>query len=667
MGKVSELLRSLIEKQVNGRGIVVWYDPEGVYRGFAHTLSLPETQKVLWKDSFFRLRNEVEHALEFIDEQNRPAPGGEVPPKALIYVPMAGEDTQHALVELETAGTVMEPGANPWQRNTRLRVLAEHVFKKIAPDQVAHVCKQVEEGYLTLEELDDLSVEIEGIKSATIKLVFGTASINDVALGFAASAEYDQSLEAKQALPELEALLKTGLGFEASDLSTARDLRVAFRRFLLMGELVCSDGKGGDLDKFSSLQLPQDAEHIERVREICLAWRRRTDLRETYLEASRNVAQEMELAACAFPLEAIAGLDTFSILEQKLIEAAEQILLNGDPEKALDLAHKRKASFWSDQEPDYRIRWVLIENGARLLILGKSIRERAKKLKEDPGLFVRAYTDGEEPWYVIDKLYRHLERQYSHFDLELGEGHASFEKLMVLFRQHYTETVEIMAVRFVRALEKADFQLAGCLAQDQVYREKIYPLVSGGKKTAYFLVDALRYELGQELVDGLKDEFDISLIPGAAQLPTITSVGMAALMPGAENGIELVETAGGKLAVGVGSSTLRDRASRIKHFQGSTDLDVLVLKLKDLIKPSPKRQQAVKAAGFVLVTSQEIDQYGEEIDDESEARIIMDEVLDKLRKAIRRLAAIGIEAFVVAADHGHLFGENVEGGMSRMR
>lgn len=180
---------------------------------------------------------------------------------------------------------------------------------------------------------------------------------------------------------------------------------------------------------------------------------------------------------------------------------------------------------------------------------------------------------------------------------------------------------------------------------------------------AYFIVGALRYEMGLELVEGLKGEFDVTIRPGVAQLPTITAVGMAALMPGADQGMELTETAGGRMAVAVHSSLLRDRASRIKHLQAKVGVDVLALKLKELVKPSRKRQMEVKDAGFILVTSQEIDQFGEEIEDESEARVIMDEVLDKLRKAIRNLSALGVQAFIVCADHGHLFGETIDGGM----
>jgi hypothetical protein len=57
-----------------------------------------------------------------------------------------------------------------------------------------------------------------------------------------------------------------------------------------------------------------------------------------------------------------------------------------------------------------------------------------------------------------------------------------------------------------------------------------------------------------------------------------------------------------------------------------------------------------------------MDRRGEETEDESEARLYMDEVLDKLRRGIRRLASLGVPNLVVTADHGHLFGEAFEGG-----
>jgi hypothetical protein len=56
----------------------------------------------------------------------------------------------------------------------------------------------------------------------------------------------------------------------------------------------------------------------------------------------------------------------------------------------------------------------------------------------------------------------------------------------------------------------------------------------------------------------------------------------------------------------------------------------------------------------VIVRSQEIDHAGE-AGFTFQARQVMDTVIDNLGRAIRKLAAAGIEQAVVAADHGHLF------------
>lgn len=74
MGKATEHLRSLIKKQLKNHGIVVCYDPEGVYGEFSESLSIPDTTVLRWKDSFFRLRRELDAFLEFIGEDGRPDP-----------------------------------------------------------------------------------------------------------------------------------------------------------------------------------------------------------------------------------------------------------------------------------------------------------------------------------------------------------------------------------------------------------------------------------------------------------------------------------------------------------------------------------------------------------------------------------------------------------------
>jgi hypothetical protein len=100
---------------------------------------------------------------------------------------------------------------------------------------------------------------------------------------------------------------------------------------------------------------------------------------------------------------------------------------------------------------------------------------------------------------------------------------------------------------------------------------------------------------------------------------------------------------------------LKDRASRVKHFQQAVDGGTAVLKLNDLMKPTKKRSDEIEGAQLLLMTSQEIDRRGEETSDEEEARLFMAEVLEKVRRGIRRLASMGFKEIIITADHGLVF------------
>src|SRR5579859_5578793 len=140
VGRVSEYLRELIAKQVDDRRLVVWFDPERNFTDFVSALALPETTLARYDGSFFQLRHEVSPLLE-----------GEEPPRLVVYVPVSEEDSQDALIELTAAGVVLKPGQQPWQRNTRLSVIAKAALKDaLGLEQAQRIEKQVNEGQLTL-------------------------------------------------------------------------------------------------------------------------------------------------------------------------------------------------------------------------------------------------------------------------------------------------------------------------------------------------------------------------------------------------------------------------------------------------------------------------------------------------------------------------------------
>src|SRR5436305_9902045 len=86
MGVVTESLVQLIAKQVDEKGLVVWYDPEQAYAKAAADISIPSATVARYDGSFFRLRKQIDHLLN--DQQ---------PPRLVVYLPIERTETHSAL------------------------------------------------------------------------------------------------------------------------------------------------------------------------------------------------------------------------------------------------------------------------------------------------------------------------------------------------------------------------------------------------------------------------------------------------------------------------------------------------------------------------------------------------------------------------------------------
>jgi hypothetical protein len=185
----------------------------------------------------------------------------------------------------------------------------------------------------------------------------------------------------------------------------------------------------------------------------------------------------------------------------------------------------------------------------------------------------------------------------------------------------------------------------------------------GKEKVAYVWVDALRFEMGRELARLLGDDFEVEVQPAIAAAPTVTEIGMAALLPGAHEAAKVVTAGGGRLALEIGGRVIKDRKDRVAFLRERAGVEMFDAKLDDLLpKPAKKVREGIGSALLILVTSQEIDELCEK-DNITQARRQMDGVLNDLRRGIRVLAELGVERIVLASDHGHLFAEELSEDM----
>lgn len=131
---------------------------------------------------------------------------------------------------------------------------------------------------------------------------------------------------------------------------------------------------------------------------------------------------------------------------------------------------------------------------------------------------------------------------------------------------------------------------------------------------------------------------------------------MAALLPGAEGEVELLDAGGGKLALRIDGTVVKDRPDRVKLLKANAGATVYDAKLEDLLANRKAVLNGIAGAELVLVTSQEIDLLCEQ-GNIALARNTMDTVIRDLRRGIGALVRQGVQTVIVTADHGYLFGE----------
>ena len=647
MAIVTEHLIQLIAKQVDDKGLVVWYDPEQAYGSVAAELALPEITVARFDGSFFKLRKEIDHLMN--DGQ---------PPRLVVYVPIEREDTHAALIEFDSAGVVMQPRQQPPACNTRLSVVARNALKPIlGEEQVGEIERQVEAGKLSLADLNSLAEKGKDISTGLLTLIFGTANPQEVGLAFLHDERHDKEIERKEAGGELRHLLQVNFDIELSIAEALSNWRVKFGRHVLLTDLFDSL-KGQVPSSLSSVSVAHSLGCVDACVRLARSWRNSREHRDSYIVFASKTQGELALESMQWVVDHLKLCDTFLFVEQLLLAHVEDELLKKASPDLLQFAGRRLSRFWPDVEPTIQARWALISSAAEVLLEAERVGKEVKKAPTTVPALVKAYADDDKPWCLLDTHHRHMESRKYNFEFAAGEDHQGLEKLITKAEQRYTEVGSELAKHFITQFAKANHPIKGMLLQRDFFEKLVKPHLGDGK-VAYVWVDALRYEMARELSMLLTDDFTLEVQPAIGTMPTITEIGKAALLPKAHESAKVVGVGGGKLALEIAGKVIKDRKDRVAFLKEHAGVSVFEAKLDDLLpKPGKKVKDGIQNHQLILITSQEIDELGE-ADNMAQARLQIDGVLSHLRRGVRVLADYGIKTIVLVADHGHLFADEI--------
>jgi hypothetical protein len=288
----------------------------------------------------------------------------------------------------------------------------------------------------------------------------------------------------------------------------------------------------------------------------------------------------LDLKGLPFTLDQLQASQTFLSLEERLQKAVEHQLRGAANAECVELARERLDGFWSRRHPEVGSRWAMSMTAGELLLMADQVAAELKGKANDALVILEAYTEGLRPWHLLDTHQRRLETLAYSFDW--GAEHEALSELRYHAVNRFSEVAGSLAESFVRAFKDAGFSLRGRKRQRDVYKSYVVPAAQTGK-TAYVLVDALRFEMANELVAGLGDAYDATLDWVLGSVPSITEIGMAALLPGLERDVELAEAGAGKVGLKAGGTLLKDRSERIKWLEEHAALRLFTVKLEDLL------------------------------------------------------------------------------------
>jgi len=650
-------IASTLDRLLRERRVVVFYDLREEFRPFLDELDvvgtgvgdLPRvcihdtlTHVARFEGSFFALKAAVEPILA----APRPEP-------VLVYVPgyakerlgklrapatpntAQGKDVWNVLFELDCAGKSYEPSLRGLARNElRRRYTDGDIDEMLAPESLTY--------HDVVRFLLDEGGGAGG-SASLVKLVLGSGSSEELLCRWLANEARDAELEAKQAAPELLKLVQARLGLSLSDVSLAK-ARHQTLRYVLVNEFR-SDLGGKAPGQLDVVPAPPTKDELQRARDV--AERLRHEHPDAYSDIADGIERELNLPALKIDADALGTIDTFRFEEAVLLEHAAKLIADAHYERALELVLARRRSFWVDRSLGRLGQWETCRLMAELGREVARIRPLLKKGNGTPKSWVEGYASD---WYRADLAQRALESWVAKLE---DEPEPALEKALGLVRRNHEALLKEMTQGYTAALAGAGWSVSGVLHQTRIYPELVEPHIGKAGRVAYFFVDAMRFEMAADLIEQLEGAQELRLVPAVGALPSITPIGMAALLPGASSSFSVVDHKG-KLAARIGDTTMPGLAERMKYLKAvrpeAVDVD-----LGELLQKSTRAlEKRLADAPLVIVRSQSIDGLGE-MDGGLLARQIMDTVIGNLARAVRKLARTGVEHFVITADHGHQF------------
>ncbi|WP_298038143.1 BREX-1 system phosphatase PglZ type A [uncultured Desulfuromonas sp.] len=339
----------------------------------------------------------------------------------------------------------------------------------------------------------------------------------------------------------------------------------------------------------------------------------------------------------------LVELDYFELIDKKILsdlvkEVSAQAISAGDC--ALVVRQRRQSHWYTGFQDIYGA----LETGAQFL---NSLNEMDLTINS-PAEGVQRYA---RTWYRIDQLYRkftfHVRRSGQSTLLgplvDLIENHYSNSYLLKL-NNAWQECIDNLKV----------WDASPIPLQNSFYSKWVDPFLKKDRKVCVIISDAMRYEIGEELLGLVRqeDRYEANIEPALSMLPSYTQLGMAALLPHKELSVAEDES-GTVFADGMSTQGL---VNRNKILQQNNPDGARALKADEFLKMQRDEfRDILRSTNIVYIYHDLIDGTGHTRESEERTFEAAQEALQELMRIIKKLTAANASNLLVTADHGFIY------------
>jgi uncharacterized protein (TIGR02687 family) len=336
-------------------------------------------------------------------------------------------------------------------------------------------------------------------------------------------------------------------------------------------------------------------------------------------------------------------LDYFRLIDLKIISDLVRAVTSRTVSTG-DVAlwvRQRRQSHWYDE---FRHLYEAIDYAAQFI---QSLAQATLTMDE--------FADGVEryakSWFRLDQLYR----KFTYHVRASGQAsltEALSEQIENLYANNYLLKVNDCWQSFVDSAVKWD--ATPILLQRHFFERCVRQFLRKDNKVCVIISDALRYEIGDELLSLIRqeDRYSAELEPALSMLPSYTQLGMAALLPNKE--LALADDDSGTVLVDGQSS--QGTSNRSKVLKSATDGRADAITFDDVMAMNrDDSRELIKANDVLFVYHNRIDHTGDKMHSEGLVFEAAEQTLDDLVRLVKKLTAANANNILITADHGFIY------------